>query len=47
MEGQGTMEGNPEVCLLWRSGKTSWRRQTASKALQGWLMVEGEGGPVR
>ena len=27
---QETAEGTSEICLLWRSGKTSWRRPTVS-----------------
>ena len=36
----------PEICLLRRSRKTTWRRQTVSKLLLDWWMVGGVGGPV-
>ena len=36
---------SPEICLLRRSRKASWRRQTVSELLLDWWTVGG-GGPV-
>lgn len=35
-----TMKGPQRSASCGRSGKTSWRRQTASKELQGWLSMD-------
>ena len=49
--GSGGRAGNyrpppPEICLLRRSRKASWRRQTVSELLLDWWTVGGVGGPV-